>query len=229
MCSFQLRVSSSEALNFVDTFLAEFGDAPFNILRFWMHGLSVLAKNTPRPNLVWWRGDTILMFGREITFSQYRQKTYKKVLELEHLILNEVLHGFYTMEEAEELFKIKSLVETGDETTPGYGVIADTANPLMRTAESDKFFLRLFEEKRLGLQPNARGGINVDKVQGLVWLATIHKAYGMLVAACHILVIAGRGTEWETIGPTNNENGPKGVVYDPGPVRELLTVNTTKA
>ncbi len=38
----------------------------------------------------------------------------------------------------------------------------------------------------------------------------------MLVAACHILVIAGRGTEWETIGPTNNINGPRGVVYDPG-------------
>lgn len=156
------------------------------------------------------------MFGNEVSFTQYREKTYKKVLQLESLILNEVLFGFYTMEEAEELFDLKSLEESGDEVTPGHGVIADTTNPLMRTAQSDKFFLRLFEEKKLGIQSNARGGIAVDRVQGLLWIAAIHKAFGMLIAACHILVIAGRGTEWETISPTNNENGRKGVVYDPG-------------
>jgi hypothetical protein len=197
-------------------FLADFGDAPFNIIRFWMHGLSVLARNKPRPNLVWWRGDVILMLGHEVSFTQYREKTYEKVLQLESLILNEIFFGFYTMEEAEELFDLKTLEESGDEVSLGHGVIADTTNSLMRTAQSDKFFQRLFKEKKLEIRSNARGGIAVDPVQGLLWIAAIHKAFGMLVAACHVLVIAGRGTEWETISPTNNEDGRKGVVYDPG-------------
>ncbi len=114
-----------------------------------MHGLSVLAKNTPRPNLMWWRGDVMLMFGREIAFTQYCQRTYKQFLELESLILNQVLHNFYTMEEAETVFGIKNLKDHGDEKTPGYGVVADTSNPLMRTAESDKLFSRMFEAKKL--------------------------------------------------------------------------------
>ncbi|KAF8868271.1 hypothetical protein CPB84DRAFT_1756584 [Gymnopilus junonius] len=113
-----------------------FWDAPFNVMHFWMHGLSVLAKHMPCPNLTWWRGDVILMFGHEISFAEYREKTYKKVLHLEHLILNKVLFGLYTMEEAEELFNIKTIED------------------------------------------------------------------------------AGCGTEWETIAPTNNEDGPKGVIYD---------------
>jgi hypothetical protein len=182
-----------------------------------MHGLSVLAKNTPRPNLIWWRGEDILMFGKEVTFSRYRENTYKKVLQLEQLILKDVLCGIYTrIEEVEEVFALKNLAEDSDEKTPGHGIIANTANPIMRTAESDKFFQRMFEEKKLDIQSNSRGGVNVDQLQGLQWISAIHGAYIMLVAACHVLILAGRGTEWETIRPTNNEDGRKGVVYDPG-------------
>lgn len=206
----------SAAQNFSETYLADFGDAPFSIMRFWMHGMSILAKNTPRPNLVWWRGDDILLFGREISFTEYRKKTYQKVLQLEKFILDEVMFGLYTMEEAEQIFNIKNIEDTGDETTPGYGVIANTAHPLMRTHQSDLFFQRLYEEKKLGIAPRTGGGFDVIPWEGVQWLAAIHTAFGMLVPACHILCIAGRGTEWVTISPTNNSDGPKGVVYDPG-------------
>ena len=80
-----------------------------------MHGISVLAKNTPRPNLVWWRGDKILMFGQEISFAEYKQKTYQKVLHLENFILNEVMFGMYTIKEAEQIFDIQNVEETGDD------------------------------------------------------------------------------------------------------------------
>ncbi|KJA23350.1 hypothetical protein HYPSUDRAFT_201379 [Hypholoma sublateritium FD-334 SS-4] len=203
------------AEEFAENFLADFSDAPFSILRFWMHGMSVLAKHTPRPNLVWWRGDKILMFGQEISFTEYKQKTYRKVLHLENFILNEVMFGMYTIEEAEQIFGIQNVEETGDETTLGHGVIANTAHSLMRTYESDLFFQRVFEEKKLGIFTRAGGGFDVNQWAGVAWLNAIHSAFRMLVAACHVLCIAGRGTEWVTISPTNNADGAKGVVYDP--------------
>ncbi|KAF9479645.1 hypothetical protein BDN70DRAFT_932365 [Pholiota conissans] len=206
----------SIATDFVDTYLASFGDSPFSIIRLWMHALSVVAKSTPRPNLIWWKGDTMLMAGNDILFSEYRQKTYKQLLQLENFILDKVLLGTYTMEEAETQFNLKNLMETGDEKTPGHGVIADTTTPLMNNTESDIFFQQLFKEKKLGFQQSKSGGIDIDYGECAIWLGAIDQAFWTLVALCHITVIAGRGTEWLTISPTNNKNGPKGVVYDPG-------------
>lgn len=211
---FLSNASCSIALKFCNTFLSDFGDSVFNTIRYWLYGLSVVAKKTPRPNLVWWRGDVVLLFGQEISFMEYRKKVYQKVLHLENFVLEEVLFGLFTMEQLESLFRIGNLTDLGDELTEGYGIIADTTNPLMNTEESNLFFKKLFAEKKLGFRPDSDGGIIFDQFEGVKWLSCIHEAYKSLVPACHTLVVAGRGTEWLHVRPTNGIRGRRGVMFD---------------
>ena len=200
---------------FCQKYLQDYGGVPFSTVRYWLHEFSVIVKNTPRPALVWWSEDTILLFGHKISFSLYKLGLRKKLLQLEQFILGTILFGMYSMDELEAIFGISSVEDNGDEKHIGYGIIADTSTPGMDNPQSTVFFDAIFKRQHLGLRSDQDGRILFDKDLALQWIANIDDAMRQFFPISHNTTIAGRGMEAESLRPTNNDIGRRNVIFDP--------------
>ena len=207
--------SKSVATAFCQKYLQDYGGFPFSTIRYWLHEFSVVVKNTPRPALVWWCEDTILLFGHNVSFSSFKLQLHKKLLQLEQFILGTVLFGIYSMDEIEAIFGISSLQDNGDEKSIGYGIIADTSTPGMDNPQSTVFFDAIFKRRHLGLQSDQDGRILFDKELALQWIANIDDAMRQFFPISHNTTISGRGTEAESLRPANNDIGRRNVIFDP--------------
>lgn len=200
---------------FCQKYLQDYGGVPFSTIRYWLHEFSVIVKNTPRPALVWWSEDTILLFGHSVPFSSYKLQLRKKLLQLEQFILGTVLFGMYSMDELEATFEISSLQDNGDEKSIGYGIIADTSTPGMDNPQSMVFFEAMFKHQHLGLRSDQDGHILFDKELALQWITNIDDAMRQFFPISHNTTISGRGTEAESLRPTNSDIGRRNVIFDP--------------
>ena len=201
---------------FCQKFLQDYGGVPFSTVRYWLHEFSVIVKNTPRPALVWWCEDVLILFGRcKISFPSFKLQLRKKLLRLEHFILGTVLFGIYSMDELEATFGISSVQDSGDEKSIGYGIIADTSTAGMDNPQSTVFFNALFKSQQLGLQSGQDGRILFDKELALQWVASIDDAMRQFFPISHNTTVSGRGTEAESLRPANNDIGRRNVIFDP--------------
>jgi hypothetical protein len=207
--------SKSVAMAFCQKYLQDYGGAPLSTIRYWLHEFSVIVKNTPRPALVWWREDTILLFGHSISFPFFKLQLRKKLLQLEQFILGTILFGMYSMDELEAKFGISRMQDNGDEKSIGYGIIADISTPGMDNTESKAFFDAIFKRQHLGLQSDQDGRILFDKKLALQWITNIDDAMRQFFPISHNTTISGRGTEAESLRPANNNIGRRNVIFDP--------------
>ena len=212
MANYWKRIATS----FCHKYLQDYGGFPFSTVRYWLHEFSVIVKKTPRPALVWWREDTLLISGHKIEFPSYKSQLRTKLLQLEQFILETVLFGMYSMDDLEAAFAISNVQDNGDEKGIGYGIIADTSTPGMDNPQSEVFFHAMFEHQHLGLHSDRDSGrILFDKDLVLQWIANIDDAMRQFFPISHNTTISGRGTEAESLRPTNNDIGRRNVIFDP--------------
>ena len=214
LCTAVYSKLESIATAFCQKYLQDYGDVPLSTIRYWLHEFSVIVKNTPRPALVWWREDTILLFGHNISFPLFKLQLRKKLLQLEQFILKTILFGMYSMDELEATFGISRVQDNGDEKSIGYGIIADTSTPGMDNSQSAVFFDAIFKHQHLGLQSDPDGRILFDKELALQWITNIDDAMRQFFPISHNTTISGRGTEAESLRPANNNIGRRNVIFD---------------
>ena len=210
-CLYSKRVTTA----FCQKYLQDYGGFPFSTIRYWLHEFSVIVKKTPRPSKVWWCEDVVIISGHKVSFSLYKLRLRKKLLQLEQFILGTILFGIYSMDELEAMFGISCVQDNGDEKSIGYGVIADTSTPGMDNPQSTVFFNALFKHRHLGLQSDQDGRILFNKELALQWVANIDDAMRQFYPISHNTTISGRGTEAESLRPANNDVGRRNVIFDP--------------
>jgi hypothetical protein len=173
------------------------------------------VKGTPRPALVWWRNETIILNGVEIDFNKYKAHLRKKMDETNVHLMEKVLCGLYsTMGDIELKFNIRNIQDDGNEDRLGYGIIADSTDVGLDNEQSNLFFQDMFKKKVLGLDKNSTGDLIFDMAAAHIWLSDIHMAMMNIFSLCHITTICGRGTEAEALNPTNTHRGRRNVVFD---------------
>jgi len=176
-----------------------------------IHGFGRVFRATPRPGVVRWdSADEILnLFGYEIDIDQYCHSLHKTLLELEKFVLDDILLGVYaSIEDLEEKHQIQGIKDNGDETTPGFGIIAQANVKLkgLTNKESEEWFINV---------PQGKLGPHSSPEEIYSWLLNIHKAYSNLFVLLYATSYSGRGSEFEKARPINiGTQSRRNVVYD---------------
>jgi hypothetical protein len=191
--------------------------APFASVRYLLHLTSVAAKRTPRPDFVWWMGNTVKVGDHTVDVDRFTKFLSLKIKEIEEFVEKSVLLGTFTLAEIEEKFKISSLKDpSGDEDVLGNGVLFDARNNTLDNPESTEVFYEMFRKKCLGMMCDSDNNLHFDQKTSMVWVTDIHKALSVIQPLCHITQGPGPGRMSEECihSPTNSINCPRNFTFD---------------
>jgi hypothetical protein len=143
--------------------------APFASVRYLLHLTSIAAKSTPRPDFVWWMGNTVKVGDHTVDIDLFTKFLSFKIKEIEEFVEKSVLLGTFTLAEIEEKFKISSLKDpSGDEDVLGNGVLFDARNNTLDNPESAEVFYEMFRKKCLGMTRDSDNSLHFDQKTSMV-------------------------------------------------------------
>ncbi|KJA12770.1 hypothetical protein HYPSUDRAFT_210138 [Hypholoma sublateritium FD-334 SS-4] len=206
-----------EFVSFCERHLQDHNLSPFAILRNFLHKTSVVSKATPRPDMVWWRNDTVMVGEMSVNIAEYKVFLKKKLEETEAFIEQNILLGLFTLQELDKCCKISELKDLSEkEDVPANGVLLDIRDSNFDNAESDIFFLKMLQEKKLDIQEDASGVLGFGRIPGAKWISDIDKALSDVQVLSHITQGPGVGrmTEQALQSPINTMETSRNVVID---------------
>jgi hypothetical protein len=215
-----LTVDYRKCKKFFEKYLQDFNLSPFATLRTLLHKMSVVSRATPRPDMIWWRGDVVTVGDSiSIDVNEYKIFLQKKLNETEKFLEEHVLLGLFKVHELDNACKISKLQDlTQAEDVLGNGILLDLRNKRFDNPESAQLFLKMLQSGKLDMKQRATGSIKFDKLLGLKWISNIDKALTETQSLCHTTQGPGVGrmTEQALQTPINTLNSSRNVIFENG-------------
>ncbi|KAF9491875.1 hypothetical protein BDN71DRAFT_1433672 [Pleurotus eryngii] len=183
----------------VALYLREYETTPFATLRAWMHSASHIANHTNRRAMISILDDekgTVKLGDISFTIEDLRTAVTMELTAFNDIIAK-VLHNVDLAKLGLEYDPYShASKDTGDETTPDYGIFSPLSNP-----ESDKLRKRFLYDGVLSKDDNPN---DFDKDKITNWLGDVNQAWRLLYTLAHFLSgPVARGTEEEYFNITN--------------------------
>ncbi|KAG5222258.1 hypothetical protein IMY05_C3108000400 [Salix suchowensis] len=193
------------------------------LVRDLLHKATWVVRNTPRPAVITTIDDAVGTFrydGQVFTLPQLKATVQREMAHLEESIASGVLIG----EDLAALgidFDLFLVEDSGDETTPGYGIFGKTNNPDSSTL-MDAFIKK---ETFKDLENPKSQRYDEDKVQN--WILEVEHAWGLLYPLIHILSgPPARGTEEASFTVCNLSGGRRHLFMADYEGERLLTIRS---
>ena len=159
--------------------------------------------------MIVWHDETLVIQGNKTTKDIFTQKLRDGLDELETFVEEKVLFGI-SLASIGISCKLHDSMDSGDDTTPGYGPFSSPKAKTLDNPDSDKFCRAL---AKLGTDsPCRKVGKELvwDRTKSMKWEADIHCALQNLYVQMHSTGgLAGRGTEEAMTNWTNEEFGSR--------------------
>ncbi|KJA14729.1 hypothetical protein HYPSUDRAFT_59206 [Hypholoma sublateritium FD-334 SS-4] len=176
--------------------------SPFAALRDLLHRTSVVSKSTPRPDMIWWRGDTVTVGKISVDTLKYKEFLQTKLQETEKFVKQNILLGLFTLQELDKCCNLSELKDLSsrdnEEDVPGNGILLDIRDGNFDNEDSDQFFHKLLQHRKLDIKQDASGNLVFGRTTGMNWISDIDKALGDVQFLCH--ATQGPGVDQERTG-----------------------------
>lgn len=181
--------------------------------------MSVASKSTPRPDMIWWHGDVVMVGEMSVDILEFKTFLKKKLKEMENFVEEHILLGLYKLHEIDDACKISQLKDLSQaEDILGNGLLLDLRDGSFDNPESIQLFLSILQHSKLGVKQNIGGAIKFEKASGVKWISDIDKALAEIQSLCHITQGPGVGrmTEQALQTPINTLNSSRNFVFENG-------------
>lgn len=181
--------------------------------------MSIASKSTPRPDMIWWHGDTVTVGEMSVDVLEFKTFLGKKLEETEIFVEEHILLGLYTLRKLDDTCNISHLKDLPrSEDVLGNGILLDLRDGSFDNLESSQLFLTMVQHEKLGIKQNAIGNISFGKALGVKWISDIDKALTLTQSLCHITQGPGVGrmTEEALQTPLNTLNSSRNFVFENG-------------
>lgn len=199
--------------------LQDYNLTPFATLRSILHKTSVVSKKTPRPDMVWWHGQTVTVGETEVDMDIYKAYLTKKLGETEKFIEENVLLNTMTVENLDESCKLSHIRDLSQKQDILHnGILLDLQDGSFDNPESGLLFLEFLKQGKLATQTDGSESLRFDGGEGTKWLLNIDAALTAVQALCHVTQGPGVGqmTEQALQSPINTRNTSRNFVIENG-------------
>ena len=104
-----LTVTHRQCKIFLEKYLQDHNLSPFATLQTLLRKMSMVSKSTPRPDMIWWHEDVVMVGKLSIDAVKYKRFLLEKLAETEKFVEERILLGLFTLLELDDLCQISKL------------------------------------------------------------------------------------------------------------------------
>ena len=180
----------------------------FAIIRFWMHDSTAFCLRHSRPYMLQWNQEVLHIQNKYIlTKDDFTLWLRDELVSVEKFIEKDGLFGI-SLKKIGIPCELSDSMDSGDQTTPGYGPFFSAEEKTLDNEDSNKFLRALVDIGERGPVWKVGGHLEWDRTKSNQWLMNIHHAWQKAYCLYHCTPgLGGRGTEDALSQISNEESG----------------------